>query len=208
MTDGRSYNRSINRRGSYTGRHASYAYAAALALLLIMTMACAALMSGCAASEPEKAVTEELESYRDADARELLLGDLEGIVDESAREDFEAFAGKIGEFEYKITDVETGDDGTAVVTVKITTYSFGREYLSTWTDFLADHEDGSLDEAEFYERLMKRLGSLELKTFDSTVKITCVETGDGWQTDASSNLALRDALLGGMITEIAALADM
>ena len=55
---------------------------------------------------------------------------------------------------------------------------------------------------------MKNLSSADDKTFTRKVNITCIdEDGSGnWTTDAGQNPELRNAIFGGMLNEIAALA--
>ena len=181
-------------------------------LLLILVLAAASvMMTSCASSAAESAVRDDLESMRDYEPDEELADALDDILDDQAMSDFDIFMDKVRAFEYEIEgSEESGDNNDEVtVTVRITTYNFGREYLSTWSEYLDMTGGGEFDQTEFYELLMENLSSLELRSYDMNVDIVCSRDEDGeWHTDAGSNMALRDALLGGLMTEIAAVADL
>ena len=94
--------------------------------------------------------------------------------------------------------------------MKIRTYDFGREYLAAWTEFLKSH-GGEADEddlPEFYELLFARLDALDEKEYIKDTQIVCIDPlGNGeWIADIKENEVLQDAVFGGMISEMKALA--
>jgi hypothetical protein len=105
-----------------------------------------------------------------------------------------------------------------VVHVRITTYDFASEYLKSWTEFLEPYEndeskksgDGkeNFDSAQLYETLFRNLSSLADKKYIANVDINCEEQDGKWHTDAVTNAALRDAILGGMLSEMSSLAGL
>lgn len=184
-------------------------YAAVMALLLAAVVMLA-MLTGCTEIGAEAEVRSDLEEMREIELDDELSDQIDGILNDRAKEYFEVFMDKVSDFDYEITGSEQADDGSTVVNVRITTYSFGREYLSTWSEYIEAQGDGEFDQAAFYEMLMKNLSSLELKSYDMNVDITCEKDDDSdgdWETDVESNMALRDAVLGGLITEIASVAD-
>ena len=72
-----------------------------------------------------------------------------------------------------------------------------------------EEEYDPYDEAELYERLFANLSKVKNKDYITDVTISCTQNEDGsWETDAKSNLELRNAILGGMLNEIAGLAEV
>lgn len=182
-------------------------------VLLILAM-CVGLMllSGCSKSGAEKQVEADLESMRNLELDEELSSELESILSDDGKEHFGNFKKLANAYEYEVIEskkVEGEDETAIIVTVRIRTYSFGREYLKTWTEYLEKKGEAEFDQAEFYEMLMKNLGRLESKGYYSDVDVVCIDPkGDGnWITNAASNADLRNAMLGGMPAEIAKLAQ-
>ena len=72
-----------------------------------------------------------------------------------------------------------------------------------------EEEYDPYDDAELYERLFANLSKVKNKDYITEVAISCTQNEDGsWETDAKSNLELRNAILGGMLNEIAGLAEV
>ena len=72
-----------------------------------------------------------------------------------------------------------------------------------------EEEYDPCDDAELYERLFANLSKVKNKDYITEVTISCTQNEDGsWETDAKSNLELRNAILGGMLNEIAGLAEV
>lgn len=168
-------------------------------------------MTGCSSSGASGQVRTELESMRQLELDQETTDELLSMLDDEGKEDFDEFLSKAGDYDYKITGSTTNDSaGSTTVTVQIKAYCFGREYLKTWNDYLEESGEKDFDQAEFYKLLLERLSSVEDKTFRQEVDILCTDTdGDGvWETDAGSNYKLRNAMLGGMLQEIASLVDI
>ncbi|MBE6041855.1 MAG: hypothetical protein E7220_04960 [Clostridiales bacterium] len=182
-----------------------------ISFVAAVLLAASLLLQGCAGNGAESTVKADLEALRNAEIDKQVSEELEGMLSASGREDLKTVLGKIGEFEYEITDSHPseGDESEEIVTVRIKTYSFGWEYLRTWNGYLEDKNEEEFDQKEFYDMLMKNLSGLESKSYYKDVEIECTDDGDGeWQSDASYNKELKDAILGGMLTEIEALADL
>lgn len=188
--------------------------AAVLAAVMILSL----MLAGCSGqSGAELKVSEDLESMRYVELDPKINAELEGLLSDQGREYYEMFLGKAGEFDYAITGADKTDDGT-VVHVRITTYDFASEYLRSWTEFLEPYEnddskkagDGkeNFDSAQLYETLFRNLSGIAEKKFIADVDINCEEEDGKWQTDAATNAALRDAILGGMLSEMSSLAGL
>ena len=184
--------------------------ASLLALLLCVMMA-----AGCAAkSEPEKKVAKELDALKTSESVGSEVLDLKKDLSDEGKEDFDAFLKKLRDFDYEIMGVRADDDpddDSTTVTVRIKTYDFGRAYLSVWTDYLKEHNDTLSDDDElagFYEALFAKLASLEKKECIKDVDIVCIEPldNDEWIANIKDNEQLQDAVFGGMMSEMRALA--
>ena len=184
--------------------------ASLLALLLCVMMA-----AGCAAkSEPEKKVAKELDALKTSESVGSEVLDLKKDLSDEGKEDFDAFLKKLRDFDYEIMGVRADDDpddDSTTVTVRIKTYDFGRAYLSVWTDYLKEHNDTLSDDddlAGFYEALFAKLASLEKKECIKDVDIVCIEPldNDEWIANIKDNEQLQDAVFGGMMSEMKALA--
>ena len=181
-----------------------------MALMMAAVLILCALLTGCGGNEAEEAVKADLDSMRDIEFDAAGTEELLSMLSQTGRDNFYEFRDKAGTYEYTIEGSSENDNGTAsVVTVQVKTYSFGRIYLETWTDAIEKAGGKTPDQADFYELLMKNLSEAKEKTFFKNVEITCADTdGDGnLNTDAASNADLRDAIFGGMLTEIAHLAE-
>lgn len=188
-------------------------------LLMLLTASCV-LMAGCGGARGDAAaVREDLESMRYVELDTSTEAEIESILSDQGREYFEMFLAKAGEFEYEITDSQAADSGSGtVVTVRIKTYDFASEYLKTWSDFLEENSSGSAsgeevkpeyDQAELYEMLFRNLSGAPDKDYLTETEIHCAESEDGtWHTDAKTSTAVKNAILGGMLNEIASLAGV
>ena len=168
------------------------------------------MLGSCSESGAEKQVRTELDSMREMAFDEAATEELTSFLSSNGKADFREFIEKAGKFEYSITGSEASpDDPEAIlVTVRITTYCFGREYLRTWNDYLEKSADKDFDQAEFYNLMMQNLSAVTDKTFTREVKVSCKEEDGSWATNAAGNYELRDAILGGMLNEIASLAEI
>jgi hypothetical protein len=174
----------------------------------------AVIFAACSGGGAAGGVESELEKLKSSGPSEASLAAVKEDLPEEAGDDFEAFLAKVRDFDYKVLGSEVKNDGDGkytLVTVKITSYDFGREYLATWKDYLKTHENASAEDAEgaeFYTELFSRLAGLKKKQHVSYVDVKATEAGDGsWTTDIQTSEELQDALFGGMIGEMKDLAD-
>jgi hypothetical protein len=182
--------------------------AAGLAVLL-----CLLMLVGCSSmSDAEKKVSNELKTLQTSDYTGAEVMDLRDSLSDEGKENFDGFLKKLKSFDFEITgskeDEEKEDDYT-LVSVKIRTYDFGREYLAVWTEFLkADKGAKSEDMTEFYEMLFARLNSLDEKDHINYVNIVCIDPLDNgeWIANIKENEELQDAIFGGMLSEMKTLA--
>ena len=209
-----------------------------LLILMMLAAACLFMLAGCSGAKGDAAaVREDLESMRYVELDPATEAELESILSEEGHEYFEMFLAKAGEFEYEITDSSTAesengdaDSGSGtVVTVRIRTYDFASEYLRSWSDFLEENDmdiaennsepannSGTAQEAQpvydqtkLYDTLFRNLSGAEDKDYISEVEIHCAGAEDGsWHTDAKASTAVKNAILGGMLNEIASLAGV
>ena len=180
--------------------------ASLLALLL-----CVLITAGCAAkTEPEKKVARELDSLKTSESVGSEVSDMEKLLSDEGKDNFDAFLKKLRDFDYELIGVKEEGDHTTV-TVRIKTYDFGRAYLAEWTDYLREHGD-SLSEDEdltvLYEELFAKLAALDKKESIKDVDIVCVKPLDNgeWIANIKDNEQLQDAVFGGMMSEMKTLA--
>ena len=168
-------------------------------LLLLMAAVLAFAFSGCSGKDARTQVRDDLESMRFVELDPDVEAELEKTLTDSGRDYFEMFLAKAGEFEYEIK----GSDDSGV-TVIITTYDFASEYLRSWSEFLENY-----NETELYENLFRNLSNVSDKSYKTQVVIGYTRNEDGTVvTDAKNNPELRNAILGGMLNEIAGLAEV
>ena len=161
------------------------AMAAALAVLL-----CLVMLTGCnSMNEAEKKVSKELKAMQDSGNIGSEVMDLRNSLSDEGRENFDGFIKKLRSFDFEITGSEESkdqDDDSTLVSVKIKTFDFGREYLAVWTEFLKSNEE----------------------EYIKTIKIVCIDPlGNGeWIANIKDNEELQDAVFGGMMSEMKTLA--
>jgi len=174
------------------------------AVLLVMTAGCAAR------SGAEKKVANELDALKSSDSVGSEVSEIHKILSDEGKGYLDSFLKKLRDFDYEITGERQDGDNT-VVTVRIKTYDFGREYLAVWTDYLKER-NGVIDENDdltgFYEELFRRLSELSEKEYIHDVEIVCVEPLDNgeWIANIKDNEQLQDAIFGGMMGEMKTLA--
>lgn len=181
-------------------------------LFVILLALTPAVLSSCYSgsnefAEAEAAVTEELEALKSGS------GDMSAVTrfseDAGISEAMtEAYAEKLRDFDYVIAGSGVSEDGESViVTVNITTYDFGSVYLETWNDRMKMDESLRSD-SQFYGDLFTRFASMSVKNYTGQAEIKCTHDEEGgWTTDMKSNPGLIDAVSGGMVTEMAELAE-
>lgn len=199
MSDGKKLSVNINKLR---------ALAAGLALLL-----CLVMLAGCSSMNgAEKKVSKELNALQESDALGSEVITLRDSLSDEGRENFDGFLKKLRGFDFEITGSEENDgqdDDSTTVSVKIKTCDFGREYLAAWTEYLKANPDTKPEElTDFYELLFSRLNSLEEKEHIKTIKIVCIDPLDNgeWIANIKENEELQDAIFGGMLSEMKALA--
>ena len=182
-------------------------------LITICAAILAVMLAACSGGGAKGEVKDELDALKTSETAAASLAEVKEDLPQDAGEDFDAFLGKVRDFDYKILGSEVKNDGDGeytLVTVKITSCDFGREYLATWKDYLKTHKNASAEDAEgseFYKELFSRLAALKSKNHVAYVDIKATEAEDGsWTTDIQTNEKLQDALFGGMISEMKTLA--
>lgn len=185
---------------------------------LIVRLTAAALMiavvlmlAGCSGGNGAEAkAAEDIGSMRDVSLDQETEAELESMLSEEGIEYLQSFLDKAGDFDYKITGSDDAGDGSGevIVHVRVTAYDFASEYLKSWSEFLEGSAE-TYDSAVLYETLFRNLSNVTDKDYISEVDIRCSQDEEGeWTTDAKINSALRNAILGGMISEISSLAGM
>lgn len=184
--------------------HKIKAIAAWLAVLL-----CLLMLAGCSSmNDAEKKVSKELKALQESDNLGSEVISLRDSLSDEGRENFDGFMKKLKGFDFQITGSEEGDDHT-LVSVKIKTCDFGREYLAAWTEYLkANQGEKPQDLTDFYELLFARLNSTDEKEYIKTIQIVCIDPLDNgeWIANIKENEELQDAIFGGMMSEMKALA--
>jgi len=182
-------------------------------LITICAALLALLLAACSTGGAKGEVETELERLKTSETAAASLAAVKEKLPESAGGDFDSFLANVRDFDYKILGNEVRNDGDGeytLVTVKIRSCDFGREYLATWKDYMKTHKNASAEDAEgaeFYEELFSRLAGLKRKQHVSYVDVKVTESEDGsLTTDIQTNEELQDALFGGMISEMKNLA--
>ena len=194
------------------GRHAGPLRIMTAAAAAVLVIALALMLSACSGNDAEAKVKEELDRLKSSETAAANLESVKKKLPEGSGDDFDAFMDRVRDFDYKIIGSEAvseeGEECT-VVDVKITGCDFGKEYISTWKDYLKTHKNASAEDAEgneFLTELFARLSKLEKKDHISFVEIRVYDSEDGLTTDIQTSEELQDAVFGGMIGEMKALA--
>ena len=181
--------------------------------MVIALLLCLPVLSACSPmNDAEKNVSDELKTLQSSDYVGAEVTDLRDSLSEEGKENFDGFLKKLKDFDFEITGSEeddSKDDDYTLVSVKIRTYDFGREYIAAWTEFLKSHENAQSDDmTDFYEMLFDRLDSLSEKDRINYIKIVCIDPLDNgeWIANIKENEELQDAIFGGMLTEMKELA--
>lgn len=178
--------------------------AAGLAVLL-----CLLMLVGCSSmNDAEKKVSKELKALQESDSLGSEVITLRDSLSDEGRKNFDGFMKKLKGFDFQIIGSEEGDSHT-LVDVKIKTCDFGREYLAAWTEYLKTNEEAKPDDLTgFYELLFARLNSPVEKDYIKTIQIVCIDplNNGEWIANIKENQELQDAVFGGMMSEMKALA--
>ena len=219
--------------GSAAAPARSVRTAAAGLLCAVLIVLSSLLLCACGSDPAVNCVTYDLDGLRknsitagETTGFRSVLDELRTETDEETfaemEEDYIDFLSRIRDFDYEIIaceeDPEVGrgqGEDTAVAEVTIATYDFGKAYISTWADFFEksgtspqDGSDSAFDEAAFYSSLFANLSEVDDKDCIRTVKVkvTDIDGTGNWKSDVKTNFALHDALFGGMLSEMQALA--
>ena len=178
--------------------------AAGLAVLL-----CLLMLAGCSSmNDAEKKVSKELKALQESDALGSEVINLRDSLSDEGRKNFDGFMKKLKGFDFQIIGSEEGD-GHTLVNVKIKTCDFGREYLAAWTEYLKTNKEAKSDDlTDFYELLFSSLNSPVEKDYIKTIQIVCIDplNNGEWIANIKDNEELQDAIFGGMMSEMKALA--
>lgn len=178
--------------------------AAGLAVLL-----CLLMLAGCSSmNDAEKKVSKELKALQESDALGSEVINLRDSLSDEGRKNFDGFMKKLKGFDFQIIGSEEGD-GHTLVNVKIKTCDFGREYLAAWTEYLKTNKEAKSDDlTDFYELLFSSLNSPVEKDYIKTIQIVCIDplNNGEWIANIKENEELQDAIFGGMMSEMKALA--
>lgn len=181
------------------------------ALPVIAVMLCILMLAGCSQmSEPEKKVAKELDALKHSESLGSEVITLRDTLPKEGRQDLDTFLDELRDFDYEIIGSRAKSDCT-VVSVRIKTCEFGKEYLAAWTDYLKSHKEGPTDDAAaaaFYELLFSKLAGIESKGYIRDIEIVCADPLDNgeWIANIKDNEDLQDAVFGGMMGEMKALA--
>ncbi len=182
--------------------------AAGLAVLmcLLMPVGCTRLNGA------EKKVSNELRALQSSETVGSEVITLRDSLSDEGKRNFDGFLAKLRAFDYEITgsrpDDDKADDRT-LVSVRIRTFDFGREYLAAWTEYLRENQDTRPEDmTAFYELLFARLNSLNRKECIRHLDIVCMDPLDNgeWIANIKENEELQDAIFGGMMSEMKTLA--
>lgn len=112
---------------------------------------------------------------------------------------------KIQDFDYEVTD-EKIDGDSATVTVKITTYDFGKAYQEMYEQISKDAAAGKISSSTdttnyIYKLMFSKMNGLKDKDYTKKVKVKCTKDDDGtWDTNILDDSSIEDAILGGVMT--------
>ena len=163
-------------------------------------------------NDAEKKVSKELRALQESDTVGSEVLNLRESLSDEGKLNFDGFLKNLRNFDFEITGSEDKDDSNddyTLVSVRIKTYDFGREYLAAWTEYLKANEDARTEDlTDFYELLFRRLNSLSGKEYIKTIQIVCIDPLDNgeWIANIKENKELQDAIFGGMLSEMEALA--
>jgi hypothetical protein len=181
-----------------------------LAVLLAGIMAFALAACG-ADAKPSDQVKADLDEIKSEEIDDEFLTSVFNDKDLQKKygDDYSKLLKKVQEFDYEIVKENISDDGnSATVSVKITTYDFGKAYKATYEQVIKDASSGKITsstdiESYVYKMMFKKMDALKKKNYTTTVKVKCdKDEDDNWETDIDDNDDMRDAVLGGMISAV------
>lgn len=169
--------------------------------VITVLMSAVLVLSACGGSSPSEAVSDQLDQIKSAEMGEALASVVDNAeLSDDNKELYEGFVKKLHDFDYEIVDEEISSEGDkAAVSVKISTYNFGKAYLDAYEDILLGLGSGSVSTEKLYNELFSSLSGVEEKTFKKTVKVECRKNDSGdWETDLTTNTVLINAIFGNL----------
>lgn len=175
----------------------------------LVFLLCLMMFTGCSPmNDAEKKVSKELKALQESDSVGSEVITLRDSLSDEGKDNFDGFLKKLKGFDFQIIGSEEGD-GHTLVNVKIKTCDFGREYLAAWTEYLKTNKEAKPDDLTgFYELLFARLNSPGEKDYIKSIQIVCIDplNNGEWIANIKENEELQDAIFGGMMSEMKALA--
>lgn len=170
--------------------------------------------AACKKSSPSKVVEKELKSLQTESVNDVDIPLINEDTSENKglKEKYNNWIKMLQKFDYKIGEEKISKDGkTATVQVKITTYGFGEAYKSVYNQMIEDAKSGKITSSTDIEKytfdlMFDKMLALKDKSYSKEVIIKCTQNDGKWSTDIRGNHDFTDAILGGMMSEIGALA--
>lgn len=159
------------------------------------------VLSACGGSSPSEVVSDQLDQIKSAEMGEALAS----VVDNAELSDenkalYESFVEKLHDFDYEIVDEEISSEGDkATVSVKLSTYNFGKAYLNAYEEILLGLGSGNISNEKLYNVLFTSLSEVEEKSLKETIEVDCYKNDSGdWETDLTTNTVLINAIFGNL----------
>ncbi|MCR4632826.1 MAG: DUF5105 domain-containing protein [Erysipelotrichaceae bacterium] len=168
-------------------------------LVLILLL----VISGCSTKKPSSIVDEYMKGLQD-NITSILNEDAE--IAEGDETLYNAFIDAMKQFEYEIVD-ETVDGDTAVVNVKIKTYSLGLSFANAFTEYLSQAISLAFSGAseEAIQSLMYQIWAEKIaeevekgKLYTETVPIELEKVDKNWKIKNDKDENLINALTGNL----------
>lgn len=177
-------------------------------ILLIMVLTALFSMTACGTTSASDAVKSNLKQIKNADTGKMNItafGDAELESNKDVSGKYDDFLKKVQDFSFKVTGEKVNKDGDeARVTVKISTYEFGKAYTKAYEQVKQDGRNGAIgskDNARAYAAgaFLDQANALDKKTYSDTVTVACYKNKKGqWKTDLVTNDDFQKAILGGL----------
>lgn len=178
-------------------------------LLAAAVVIAAMVLTGCSKEpesypEAEALVAKELEAIKNSDDNSIVPEAINEASEQFDTELLEAYVKKLKEFDYEILRSQKADsdnEDDVAVTVRITTYDFGNEYIKAFEQYMTVDETNRW-QSQFYAHLFARLISVNTKDYTADVDVICSEEDGKWTSNLKDNKELMNALSGGMMAEM------
>lgn len=178
-------------------------------IALMLVVITALMLAGCGKKDsPTTAVETALDNLKESEITDTLLDSTGETLSDEVKESYRDFMKKLHDFDYEVVDEQIADDGeSAIVKVKITTYSFGNAYLDSYEEVVEKYKIPEITPDILYGTFFKKMSELEDKNYTETVKIDCKLKDDKWVAELDSNRELQNAMLGDAIEILTELAQ-